>query len=226
MGSILVHLKTRPNDKLICKFVHPVGISISTITNAAVECQRKVDFESHDKMMRYMVKNMGHFLMEMSHYHMSSTSKGLWHTVYGNHLVIVYMIMKLVYIGNVIGQVVLLNNFLGTDYHMYGFNVLSRMIEGEDWTTSDRFPRVTLCDFKIRILGNIHRYTVQCSLPLNLFNEKIFIFIWFWFIFVALATFGSLIMWLIDSMYIPRQIRYICSRLLPWINCTKQLMRQ
>ena len=97
---------------------------------------------------------------------------------------------------------------------MYGFEVLKRMVKGEDWTTSDRFPRVTLCDFKIRVLGNIHRYTVQCSLPLNLFNEKIFIFIWFWFMFVFIATTGSLIMWLIDSIYIPRQIRYIRSRLI------------
>jgi len=33
---------------------------------------------------------------------------------------------------------------------------------GLDWPLSERFPRVTLCDFQILQLDNVQKYTVQC----------------------------------------------------------------
>ena len=72
-----------------------LGIAVATITDAAIESQRKMDFDSRDKTMRYMVKHMGRFLMDLSRNHMMSTScKRFWYAVYGNYLVIVYMIIK------------------------------------------------------------------------------------------------------------------------------------
>ncbi|ELU16070.1 hypothetical protein CAPTEDRAFT_114804 [Capitella teleta] len=191
------------------------GMAVSTITDAAIECQRKTESEGADKTMRYMVKHMGRFLLELSRNHlMANKFKSFWWALYGNYLVILYMIIKLLYITNVIGQLFLLNAFLGTDYHLYGIDVLRRIARNENWTTSDRFPRVAMCDFKIRVLGNIHRFTVQCSLPMNLFNEIIFIFLWFWFVFVAAATVGSLLMWLASSLYFPYQMKWVKSRLI------------
>ncbi|KAI0240155.1 Innexin unc-9, partial [Lamellibrachia satsuma] len=192
------------------------GIAVSTITDAAIECQRKSDADSRDKTIRYMTKHMGRFLLEMSRNEIVAPRrcKGFLWGIYGNYLIVLYIFIKLVYILNVVVQIFLLNVFLGMDYSWYGFNVFSRMLRGVEWTTSDRFPRVTLCDFQIRELGNINRYTVQCSLPVNLFNEKIFIFLWFWFAFVAFATTGSLVMWLGSSFVMPNQVRYIKARLI------------
>ena len=140
------------------------GMAVCTITDAAIERQRKSDPDSTDKIMRYMIKHMGRFLLELSRDVLNATNcRSFWLTLYGNYLISLYVVIKLVYIGNVIVQVMLLNAFLGTDYHNYGFEVLRKMVAGENWTTSDRFPRVTMCDFKIRTLGidNIHRYTVR-----------------------------------------------------------------
>lgn len=144
---------------------------------------------------------------------MCNKIEGIWWAFYGSFLLIMYIIVKLVYLTNVTSQLVLINKFLGTDYHMYGFRVLSKMIHGESWSTSDRFPRVTLCDISVRQLGNIHNYTLQCSLPLNLFNEKIYIFIWFWFAMVFVVTCGSLVHWLWTSVYLPGHVKTVRQRL-------------
>lgn len=57
--------------------------------------------------------------------------------------------------------------------------------------------RVTFCDFKIRNMGdNIHQHSVQCALPINLFNEKFFICLWFWLIALAVMTVWNFFRWL------------------------------
>jgi hypothetical protein len=58
------------------------------------------------------------------------------------------------------------------------------------------------CNFAVRNLAdNIHTYTVQCSLPINLFNEKIFLIIWFWLYFTTLLTLIGFIYWIIAFFY-------------------------
>lgn len=128
---------------------------------------------------------------------------------YGNYLVVLYLFVKLLYIANVIGQIFALNAFLGQNFSLYGIDVLSALAKGEDWTASPRFPRVTMCDFKVRRLGNVQRYTVQCVLPINLFNEKIYLFIWFWMVFAATMTCFSLLTWILRCSFKTDRHRYI-----------------
>lgn len=72
------------------------------------------------------------------------------------------------------------------------------------------------CNFAVRNLAdNIHTYTVQCSLPINLFNEKIFLIIWFWLYFTTLFTLFGFLYWMSSFLY-PRfyktkLIRYLSS---------------
>jgi hypothetical protein len=106
----------------------------------------------------------------------------------GSYVSMLYLIIKLLYLVNVFGQFVLLNSFIGRGYNLWGYTALTSLWTGEEWSDSPVFPRVSLCDFRVRRLANMHRYTVQCVLMINMFNEKIYLFIWFWFLFVAIST--------------------------------------
>uniref|UniRef100_A0A914M0L1 Innexin n=1 Tax=Meloidogyne incognita TaxID=6306 RepID=A0A914M0L1_MELIC len=89
----------------------------------------------------------------------------------------------------------ILNAFLGPQYTYWGFGILKDIWNGREWSESGHFPRVTMCDFNVRVLGNIHRWTVQCVLMINMFNEKVFVFFWFWFLFVGVLSLLGLFYW-------------------------------
>jgi len=85
---------------------------------------------------------------------------------------------------------------MGPNFNIYGFDVIRDIFNGRDFWESPRFPRITMCDFVIRTLGeNNQRNTIQCTLPINLFNEKIFMFLWFWLVIVATLSVYSFCVW-------------------------------
>ena len=114
----------------------------------------------------------------------------------GTFLTGLYMLVKILYVVNIVCQFFILNGFMGHDFwSAYGAEVISDLANEQEIRESPRFPRVTLCDFDIRQMNNVQRWTVQCVLPINLFNEKIFIFLWFWFVFIAILTIGNMLFW-------------------------------
>lgn len=50
---------------------------------------------------------------------------------------------------------------------------------------------------------------VWCVLPINLFNEKIFIFLWFWFFIVAALSFGNLFHWIYQIVFGENKVTYV-----------------
>ncbi|CDK13474.1 Innexin [Caenorhabditis elegans] len=83
----------------------------------------------------------------------------------------------------------------------FGFDMWKTIFYGstngnETWRENGVFPRVTLCDFETRDMGNVQMHTVQCVLLLNLFTEKIFVFLWAWYILLTAFTVGNLFSWL------------------------------
>ena len=192
------------------------GMNIAVIMEAAMASQRAVYAENREKTLRYTVHLLDRYLLvrreqktgcthrlkqKLSRYCLLFYSK-----FYGNYLTCSYMLIKLFYIGNAAGQLFLLDLILGYDFHMVGFNVISHLIMGSHWSESERFPRVTQCDFIIRQATNVHSYTFQCVLPINLFNEKIFIIVWFWLLFVAVTAILSVFQWLDKTLCWPKQV--------------------
>ncbi|CAD5113458.1 unnamed protein product [Dimorphilus gyrociliatus] len=119
-----------------------------------------------------------------------------------NFLVVLYMAIKIMYFLDAFAQMFLMNLFMGYSFNLYGFQVLRELSSGNE-PESERFPKVTLCDLKIRRLGNVHPYTVQCVLSINLFNEKMFIFLWFWIVLLLVMQAISIIKWMVKFISSP-----------------------
>lgn len=137
----------------------------------------------------------------------------------GGYLVMLYLLSKACYVGNVIGQLFLLNVVLSTRYTTYGFDVIRQQLEDQKTTYSVNgyvaFPRVTLCDFDIRgqDMVNVHSYTLQCVLPVNLFNERIYVFLWYWMVFIAIVSTVNFFIWFLRVVIKADRTRFIANHL-------------
>lgn len=127
----------------------------------------------------------------------------------GSFLLTCYLGSKLLYLANIVCQFFLMNAFLGTSHSFFGFDLLQDLYKGKSWEDNAHFPRVTYCDFKIRSMGQVRPYTIQCVLVINLFNEKVYIFLWFWFAFLLLATACNVISWIGWMIFSGRRSRVI-----------------
>ncbi|ESN91841.1 hypothetical protein HELRODRAFT_182016 [Helobdella robusta] len=195
------------------------GINLSTVMDAAHVSSEAAYLEIREKAVRYVVNQMDRYLMAQRD-HRTGCCVRVKHFVaklcciiggrlYGNYLISAYLFIKLLYIINAIGQLFLLDVLLVSDFHLYGVYILERLLRGQDWTWSNNFPRVTLCEFDMRLQSRILSYIVQCTLTINLFNEKIFFFVWFWYVFVAGVTLINFFQWLFKALYWPGQIQYV-----------------
>ncbi|KHN73612.1 Innexin-10 [Toxocara canis] len=118
------------------------------------------------------------------------------------------------YVGNILTNLILVNKFLETDeYSIYGLGVLRDLLFGRSWMESGNFPRVTLCDFEVRVLGNNQRHSVQCVLVINIFNEKIFILIWLWFSLLFVAATLDAMYWFSISLFHRDRFRFVLRHL-------------
>lgn len=78
----------------------------------------------------------------------------------GGYMIILFLLSKMLYIANAIGQLFFLNYVLGFDFHNYGVDVMTHMIDDHQWADRPEvpFPRVSMCDFDVRRLGQVTDY--------------------------------------------------------------------
>lgn len=127
---------------------------------------------------------------------------------------LVYLFVKLLYTINCVAQLFLLKAFLGGKDLLHLYRILLDLMNGDEWTDSGNFPRVTMCDFEVKVLGNVQRHTVQCVLPINMFNEKMFLFLWFWCTMVSALTAASFAHWMFLCLLPSQSLRFIRKYLL------------
>ncbi|KAK3594850.1 hypothetical protein CHS0354_005774 [Potamilus streckersoni] len=131
---------------------------------------------------------------------------------YGNYFLTTSLISKYVYLANAVLVFYLLNDFLSADFSLYGLEVLRGFVSTNHESgrkMSLRFPVVTFCDIQIRHMHVVQPWTLQCVLPGNLYNEKIFIFLWFWYLFVAVLTGVGFLRAIYNFVARPRKLFFI-----------------
>ncbi|CAF3655313.1 unnamed protein product [Rotaria socialis] len=116
------------------------------------------------------------------------------------HLTLLYIFVKTLYMVNCLFQFYFLSAILSFPFHTFGIEWLSTIFRkvhsrvNTEPNESKWFPRVVMCDFMVRHLGsNQHWMAIQCNLPINLFNEIIFLILWAWYILLSSLTCVSLI---------------------------------
>ena len=193
-----------------------VGFNIPSIIER-LESSQNLGWESKENATKYVVQHLMRYAENYRRVAFAGPRSGTtwcWSKSSGNYLTMCYLFVKFLYVIAVIGQFVLLNMFLGMDYTYFGLDMLNRLSSGGDnWSEMDRFPKVTICEFQIRHMHRSQKWVVQCVLPINLFNEKIFLFIWFWLLILSVATLFSFIKWSLKSILWFPQEKHIKSQL-------------
>ena len=202
------------------------GLDIEKLVAAALKQEQADQPAERQKTIDYIANSIRVYIENRytsptpQHYHGKSIPQKFWyrltfwrHRHLSSFIVLLFTLVKLLFLINSLVQIFLLNAFLGNDYHLFGFEVIDKFARGLDWGESKRFPRVTLCDFHIREIGIVHRYTVQCVLPINLFNEKIFLILWFWILLLAMFNLGDFISWLLRSVRVESRSAYVRRKL-------------
>lgn len=203
------------------------GVDADNILAAANTFSRTEKVETQDKTLMMLTNQLDRFLRHRVKGRgcscdpksiLSATCCRLCGRRLGNYLLLLFVFSKICYIGNVVIQLFLLNVVLATKYSTFGIDMVRELVNRNDWTEESyvAFPRVTFCDFRIRgqDLGNVQAYTVQCVLPINLYNEKIYLFLWFWMIFVAGVSAISLLVWICRAIFFSDRVKFVRNHLM------------
>ncbi|KAK6728649.1 hypothetical protein RB195_005971 [Necator americanus] len=124
---------------------------------------------------------------------MKPARKGSW----GYKLTLALVLSKLLSVAIVVGEIIFIGWFMGAG-HLHGLRVVVDALNGRQWEDSGNFPRVTFCDLEVRELGGaVHKWSLQCVLMINMFNEKIFVFLWWWFCLLLFISILNLFRWIV-----------------------------
>ena len=97
-----------------------------------------------------------------------------------------HIFVKILYLSFTVLQIVTLNYWLRDHHHSPNTAVFFGFY---DWKLKDRFPRMTLCKFDVFVQMNDRQiHWLQCTLPMNLFLEKIYVGIYIWLWILVLIT--------------------------------------
>ncbi|WKX87993.1 hypothetical protein Q1695_007978 [Nippostrongylus brasiliensis] len=114
-----------------------------------------------------------------------------------------YGITKFLYLTNAVLQLYLTTYFLGFPDMRWGVRMMlafltgkrfPRMIGGVRVPNHGGFSHFPYFPLEIENNNNLHISSIQCMIPLNYINEKLFLFLWFWIMLLIMITMANIVM--------------------------------
>ncbi|XP_067654478.1 uncharacterized protein [Haliotis asinina] len=107
-------------------------------------------------------------------------------------LALLYLFVKLLSCVNLIAQFLFLTIYFRQ--HL-AIRVASSAGFNMDSIVKPLLLNHVLCDVTVRVITNVHIFSVQCTLPITEIYEKMFTFLWYWVFLLALITILNLVLW-------------------------------
>ena len=105
------------------------------------------------------------------------------------NLVKTFFATELACLLNVIGNLFIIDLFLGVDFGRYCAARVAALLVASPPTADLVFPPLAKCTFaRFGASGTLERVDAVCVLPHNVFNEKLFVFVWLWTALLAALT--------------------------------------
>lgn len=128
----------------------------------------------------------------------------------GVYLTVSYLCVKLMYALVALLQIFVMNYMFRDDYYG-GLGFFSFFFGPHNWKLKERFPVMTLCKFQVYILNDQQTHWIQCTLPINIYIEKMYWIIGIWSIFLFFITMYNFIRYVMflsksNDEYIQRRL--------------------
>lgn len=131
-----------------------------------------------------------------------------------------YFFVKGLYFAVAFVQLYLLNYWLSDRHYTRSAGLTSLLFGSFNWALRERFPRMTLCKFFVYILTDKQTHWVQCTLPINIYIEKMYIILWVW-LWILLAI--TLVNFITEAISLWRMDSYLTKELLQNAENSKNL---
>ncbi|VEL21103.1 unnamed protein product [Protopolystoma xenopodis] len=205
---------------------HRLGLDFRGLAFAARRAVSERLVKDRRKKTKLIAKNI---LLLLSLHHQppsgkSSSQRLLWTPLTfwpskwrGTWIFFAFVCIKLIYLANSVFQLSLMHVFLGLREApwLLGLTLFSNAFFRIHRKESLYFPLTTVCTVSLHHLGTLdNQYTGTCVLPMNLFNEKLFLALFAWIYFVTIATALSLLWWLWRMLQQERHKQFILRLLL------------
>lgn len=181
-----------------------------------------IDGKKREQRIEYICNSMKRFLdirtVKLDRKRRLNGVRTVFSSRFSSYLVLLYIVCKLLYLGNAMVQFVILTKLFYPEQSAYikqvmGVSEPAYEDDDENGTIAPVFPKVTFCDFDVRRLGFNQKYALQCALPLNLWHERIYQIIWVWTGGVMVLTAVGIFIWLFRFMCSSDSVKFITNHL-------------